>query len=52
MMIWTRSGQPEEEEISAIDGIGPVIAKSLDEIFQQIRKITGKLDHLLGISSY
>lgn len=37
----------EEEEISAIDGIGPVIAKSLTKYFKDPEN-NRKLDHLLG----
>lgn len=37
----------EEEEISAIDGIGPVIAKSLTKYFGDPEN-NRKLDHLLG----
>lgn len=37
----------EEEEISAIDGIGPVIAKSLTKYFKDSEN-NRKLDHLLG----
>lgn len=37
----------EEEEISAIDGIGPVIAKSLTKNFKDPEN-NRKLDHLLG----
>ena len=37
----------EEEEISAIDGIGPVIAKSLTKYFRDPEN-NRKLDHLLG----
>ena len=33
-----------EEELAAIDGIGPVIAKSFCELLQK-RRNTGKLDH-------
>lgn len=37
----------EEEEISAIDGIGPVISKSLTKYFKDPEN-NRKLDHLLG----
>lgn len=37
----------EEEEVSAIDGIGPVIAKSLTKYFKDPEN-NRKLDHLLG----
>ncbi len=48
MMTWTKFRSAKEEEISAIDGIGPVIAGSLTKYFAKSEN-NQKVDHLLDI---
>ena len=44
-----KSAMRDEEEISSIEGIGPVIAGSLADYFKSAEENNQKLDHLLSL---